>query len=51
MDYLTDPFRSIAEWAVIAYSSYPGVCQGAATVTGLIVLWLASQVIAHHASK
>lgn len=47
MEYVVAPFRTMAEWAGIAYSAYPGVCQGVVTVFGFVVLWVAFQVIAH----
>lgn len=51
MDYFIDPFRTMYQWAGMAYSAYPGVCQGVMTVVAGIALWFAFLVIAHRASK
>lgn len=51
MDYLIDPFRTMSQWAGMAYAAYPGACQGVMTVIACITLWIAFLAFAHHLSK
>lgn len=51
MEYLLDPFRTVALWAGMAYSISPGVCQGAAVVLLCLGLAAAVQVVLIRTSK
>lgn len=51
MDYLIDPFRTMYQWAGIAYSAYPGAFHGAGIALTVVFLYFAVIEIAARVAK
>lgn len=51
MELLIGPFRTIGLWAIEACTVYPAIGQAIASIAGVIVLWLAFQVVLHRSSR